>query len=475
MVAVRSSTGLVDDLDRLASALESLDLRTASIRGKNADSTRDQLVRTIRSYVVPRINDTAIPLCVVFAGPTGSGKSTLINSISGLEVSKTGPIRPTTTAPVVLASRANIERFERFGGFECDVVQGAAPILDTVALIDTPDIDSTSTEHRATAETLIDNADVVVFVTSTLRYADLVPWEVLRRAASRGAPVINVLNRYSSSSAGAYVDFRSLLSAEGLTTDVVRVPEHHLGPGAHSVPSLAVRELARRLVDLARDRNRYQQDVLDRVLASALVQTKDLVESVDDDRRWLDEREAEVRLGFDDAAIELELSHVVEDLSFGFPHAASARKRRRWLRHLSVDIDVNDRIVAAVETDVRSRGLIDDDLREMVSATLPGWHEYVRRVAEDVGVVSPDPASSVLIASSLGLRDREMESFVFGDGSNLLVGRVRRELVARLQVVYTHVGERLVDRLASEAGDPYSGDLANRMSFVVARSHFADA
>ena len=274
MVAVRSSTGLVDDLDRLASALESLDLRTASIRGKNSDTIRDQLVRTVRSFVVPRLTDPAIPLCVVFAGPTGSGKSTLVNSISGYQVSETGPIRPTTTAPVVLASSENAERLGRISGVVCDVVEGAAPILDSVALIDTPDIDSTSTEHRAITETLIDNADVVVFVTSTLRYADLVPWQVLRRAVSRGAPVINVLNRYTSSSAGAYVDFRRLLAAEGLTTDIVRVPEHHLGSGAHSVPSLAVKELARRLVDVARDRNDYQQGVLDRVLAATLAQTE---------------------------------------------------------------------------------------------------------------------------------------------------------------------------------------------------------
>ena len=42
------------------------------------------------------------------------------------------------------------------------------------------------------AETMIDNADIVVYVSSALRYADLVPWEVLRRAHSRGVPVIQV-------------------------------------------------------------------------------------------------------------------------------------------------------------------------------------------------------------------------------------------------------------------------------------------
>ena len=475
MVAVRSSTGLVDDLDRLALALESLDLRTASIRGKESDSKRDQLVRTIRSYVVPRLNDPTTPLCVVFTGPTGSGKSTLVNSISGHKVSETGPVRPTTTAPVVLASLANRDRFQRLGGVECEVVEGAAPILDMVALVDTPDIDSTSTEHRATAEALIDSADVVVFVTSTLRYADLVPWEVFRRAVSRGAPVINVLNRYSSSSAGAYVDFRSLLSAEGLTSDVVRVPEHHLDGDAHSVPSLAVKELARRLVDVARDRRRYQQEVLDQVLASLVAQSEDLVDSVNDDRRWLDDREAELRFGFANSAIDLDLSGVVDDIVFGFPSGASARRKRRWLRRAQVEMVVIDRIVAAVDADIRSRGLIDGDLREMIAETIPGWLGYTRRVVEEADVVSSELACSVLVCSAIGLQDPQLEMFVLGDDSDRLVARARRELVDRLQVIYTHCGERLVDRLETEAGEPDADDLADRMSFVVARSHFADA
>ena len=475
MVAVRSSTGLVDDLDRLASGLESLDLRTASIRGKNSDTIRNQLVRTIRSYVVPRLTDPAIPLVVVFAGPTGSGKSTLVNSISGYEVSETGPIRPTTTAPVVLASRANADRLGRISGVVCDVVEGAAPILDSVALIDTPDIDSTSTEHRALAETLIDNADVVVFVTSTLRYADLVPWEVLRRAVSRGAPVINVLNRYASSSAGAYIDFRRLLSAEGLTTDVIRVPEHHLESGAHLVPSLAVKELARRLVDAARDRNAYQQGVLDRVLAATLTQSAELVTSVEADRDWLNDRKSEIRRDFSDVAIDLELSEIAEDLVVEFPHAASTRKKRRWLRRTVVSTDVTDRIVATVETDARSLGVSDDDLEALVTEAVSGWHDYTRRVVEQVDVVSPGVALSVLVSSGLGHRDLEMESFVLGPDSDRIVERVGSELVNRLQVIYTHLGERLVDLLLLDAGDPYTGDLADKMSFVVARSHFADA
>jgi hypothetical protein len=68
-----------------------------------------------------------------------------------------------------------------------------------------------------------------------------------------------------------------------------------------------------------------------------------------------------------------------------------------------------------------------------------------------------------------------MESFVLGPESDIVVERVASDLISRLQVIYTHIGERLVDRLTLDAGDPDTVDLANRISFVVASSHFADA
>ena len=102
----------------------------------------------------------------------------------------------------------------------------------------------------------VDNADVIVFVTSALRYADEVPWQVLRRAISRGTPVIHVLNRVGSSSSGAVIDFKSRLAAAGLEPDPVTVPEHHLSAGAQRVPSLAVRALQRRLGEVVTDKHR---------------------------------------------------------------------------------------------------------------------------------------------------------------------------------------------------------------------------
>jgi energy-coupling factor transporter ATP-binding protein EcfA2 len=222
VVAISAADDLISELEKLARSVENL-VFGGDPTGVAHARERDRVVRTLRSYVIPRLTAPSTPLLVVFAGPTGAGKSTLVNSVSGLEIAETGPLRPTTKVPVVLA--ADGSGYERVGGVDCLVVEGGAPILASVTLVDTPDLDSTSTGHRAAAEIMIDNADVVVFVSSALRYADLVPWEVLRRARSRGAPLIHVLNRVTSGATGALSDYQSRLTQEGAEGDVLVVHE----------------------------------------------------------------------------------------------------------------------------------------------------------------------------------------------------------------------------------------------------------
>ncbi|MCI0425896.1 MAG: GTPase domain-containing protein, partial [Actinobacteria bacterium] len=258
VVAVRRGDRLPDGVTRLAAALEALDLR---VDFELARRCRD-LSETIRNYLLPRLEKPGSPLLVVFAGPTGSGKSTLINSLTGLDLSATGPRRPTTRAPLFVV----FEGTEVEDAGEGVVIAGAAPVLRHMTLVDTPDIDSTDTEHRRVAESLIDRADIVVFVVSALRYADQVPWEVLRRAASRGAAVVSVINRLPPGSLGAVTDFTRLLEAEGAGEHLIRVPEHHLPEGAARVPSLAVGELRRALFDVLAERARQQGEMVNRVV-----------------------------------------------------------------------------------------------------------------------------------------------------------------------------------------------------------------
>ena len=62
-------------------------------------------------------------------------------------------------------------------------------------MLDAPDIDSVVTRNRELATQLLAAADMWLFVTTAARYADAVPWEFLRTAATRGTAVAVVLDR----------------------------------------------------------------------------------------------------------------------------------------------------------------------------------------------------------------------------------------------------------------------------------------
>lgn len=204
---------------------------------------RDDLVKTIENGLLPRIDRPDAPLNVVFVGPTGSGKSTLINSVAGRVVSSPGVLRPTTTRPLIYSQSDG----EVKSDIPYDHVSGSSPILDTISLIDTPDIDSTNLENRRRAIDAVSRADAVVFVTSALRYADLVPWEILLDVSERGVPIVFVLNRITSGTAGVVTDFRRRARSAGMSFRVVRVEEHHLKTG-ELLPSASVRGLRRAIL-----------------------------------------------------------------------------------------------------------------------------------------------------------------------------------------------------------------------------------
>jgi len=485
VVAVRESTGLAGDLESLALSLDALELASSP----SLHSERDRLVRTIRSYLTPRLVTPGLPLTVVFAGPTGSGKSTLINSLAGIEVSETGPVRPTTKEPVVLASKRHARVHRETGGVVCRVVEGTAPILDHVSLVDTPDIDSTSKDHRVTAEILIDNADVVVFVTSVLRYADATPWEVLRRAQSREAPLLFVLNRVSSDSAGAHVDFTSRLRETGLDLSVLRVPEHHLGVSDPAVPALAVRELRRQLETMARDNARNGQDILDRVMAATISQASELIERVDDLSATIELEAEEARAAFESRLAGLDLAGVMQPMSIVEPRRAGGWATRRWLRSNRLTTQASSAVrMATIETLARTvesdlghaaAGVGADPSRVMVAArpvvreALDGWWARLEQLVE--GVPNRDRPLALVVLTQMAITRMGLEAgkVLFGVQRDLVLGQARSSLTERIGVAYSFAAG-----LASSnrgGGDLDTRRVADRLAAVVVRSHFADA
>jgi energy-coupling factor transporter ATP-binding protein EcfA2 len=190
--------------DQLAAAPLGLATPEADAARRAAHGVTDQ----IDDYLLPRLLDLDAPLLTVVGGSTGAGKSTLVNSLVGAPVTTAGVLRPTTRAPVLVCAPADLPAFSG------DRVLPGLPLvtvsshgLGTVqfvvrddlpaglALLDAPDVDSVVESNRELAGQLLAAADLWVFVTTASRYADAVPWDVLRTAQERGTALAVVLDR----------------------------------------------------------------------------------------------------------------------------------------------------------------------------------------------------------------------------------------------------------------------------------------
>jgi hypothetical protein len=190
--------------DQLAAAPLGLATPEADAARRAAHGVTDQ----IDDYLLPRLLDLDAPLLTVVGGSTGAGKSTLVNSLVGAPVTTAGVLRPTTRAPVLVCAPADLPAFSGDRVLPgLPRVTGSAGGPGTVqlvvrddlpaglALLDAPDVDSVVESNRELAGQLLAAADLWVFVTTASRYADAVPWDVLRTAQERGTALAVVLDR----------------------------------------------------------------------------------------------------------------------------------------------------------------------------------------------------------------------------------------------------------------------------------------
>ena len=100
---------------------------------------------------------------LVVAGEFNAGKSTLVNALFGRRVMEEGPV-PTTDKITVLRHGEAAETHRR-GEFVTERTV-PAPLLEGMALVDTPGTNSIVLEHQALTEDFVPRADLVLFVTS---------------------------------------------------------------------------------------------------------------------------------------------------------------------------------------------------------------------------------------------------------------------------------------------------------------------
>ncbi len=195
---------------------------------------RRKLLSQIDDYLLPRLRQSGAPILVALVGSTGAGKSTLMNSLVGAQVSNTGTRRPTTNSPVLACNPGDARWFAenvflptlprvRQQGLAMPGRDGLLVLAENegmppgVALLDTPDIDSVVQAHREFAHQFLDASDLWLFMTSATRYADAAVWELLQQARERDASLAIVLSRVAPAAARQLSShFDAMLAANGL-------------------------------------------------------------------------------------------------------------------------------------------------------------------------------------------------------------------------------------------------------------------
>ncbi|GEL94743.1 hypothetical protein CCO02nite_14010 [Cellulomonas composti] len=307
-----AATSLLDAIRDLRRDVEDTDFPLALPSAAGAIESRDRLLHQLTEHLLPRLTELSAPAVVVVAGPTGAGKSTLVNSLLGHQVSDAGVLRPTTRQPVLVHHPDDLDLLA-----DHPLVASSRTVADVgvprgIALLDAPDMDSVLEANRETAHRLLEAADLWLFVTTAARYGDALPWHVLSEAADRGASVAMVLNRVPTASLPTIRgDLLTRLREHGLEGSPLFVVLDG-GPQVELLEASAVASVNRWLLMLAGpDRSR---SVIGRTLRGSLAAL----------RVWVD-RLAEAVQEQADAAADLLV--LLEDATREHTRAAAAAAR----------------------------------------------------------------------------------------------------------------------------------------------------
>ncbi|MER7463488.1 GTPase [Streptomyces sp. NPDC097981] len=163
---------------------------------------------------------------VAIAGATGSGKSTLFNSLAGVQISETGLRRPTTAAPIACSwsdgAAGLLDRLEIPGRLRRRPRETSGTgALRGMVLVDLPDLDSAVGAHRDHVDRVLALVDAVVWVVDPEKYADAVLHERYLRPLAGHAEVtfvvLNQVDRLPGESADLVLDdLRRLLDDDGI-------------------------------------------------------------------------------------------------------------------------------------------------------------------------------------------------------------------------------------------------------------------
>jgi len=175
--------------------LEKADLAIATCAGVVDDDLTHSVAAAVRDARLRLAYPEEVTVAALVGG-TGSGKSSLLNAVIGLEIAATGGIRPTTAAPVAVVPAGAGETLD---GYLHEL--GVTDVHhvgqhEWLCLIDMPDTDSVEVGHRLKVERLLPVVDAVVWVIDPEKYRDAtLHHEQLRRLSRHGSRFVFALNQ----------------------------------------------------------------------------------------------------------------------------------------------------------------------------------------------------------------------------------------------------------------------------------------
>jgi len=214
---------------------------------------------------------------VALAGATGSGKSSLFNTLVGATVATVGARRPTTSTPTAATwgDEPVGELLDWLGVTSRHHVTSTAigsdggqtvGSLDGLVLLDLPDFDSRETANRAEAERVLELVDLFVWVTDPQKYADArLHDDYVAALSGHGAVMLVLLNqvdRLTPQEVDQCVsDLNRLLERDGISGAVVLPLSARTGEG--------VDRLRQRLVNTVTGQNAARDRLAADVRSSA--------------------------------------------------------------------------------------------------------------------------------------------------------------------------------------------------------------
>ncbi|MGH3170821.1 MAG: GTPase, partial [Trebonia sp.] len=208
-----------------------------------------------------RLRLSASHTVVALAGGTGSGKSTLFNTLAGATFSPSGVTRPTTRhvhacvwgmqGAGPLLDWLGVQRRHRYA--RASALDSGEAVLNGLLLLDLPDHDSVVTASMAAVDRVSKLADMLIWVLDPQKYADAsVHNRYLIPLAGHASVFVIVLNQIDllddQQRADCEDDLRRLLDAEGLADTPLVAVSARTGEGLADLRALLAREVSARHV-----------------------------------------------------------------------------------------------------------------------------------------------------------------------------------------------------------------------------------